>query len=42
MQLGQAGQACKAYSELESVYKTGIRPDLKKLLPEAKAQARCS
>jgi TolA-binding protein len=42
MQLGQPGQACKAYAELESVYKAGIRPDLKKLLPEAKTQARCS
>jgi len=42
MQLGQPAQACKAYAELESVYKTGIRPDLKKLLPEAEAQARCS
>jgi TolA-binding protein len=42
MQLGQPGQACKAYSELESVYKTGIRPDLKKLLPEAESQAHCS
>ena len=42
MQLGQPGQACKAYAELESVYRTGIRPDLKKLLPEAKTQARCS
>ena len=42
MQLGQPGQACKAYAELESVYKTGIRPDLKKLLPEAEAQAHCS
>ncbi len=42
MQLGQPGQACKAYAELESVYKTGIRPDLKKLLPEAESQAHCN
>jgi TolA-binding protein len=42
IQLGQPGQACKAYAELESVYKTSIRPDLKKLLPEAEAQAHCS
>jgi TolA-binding protein len=42
MQLGQPGQACKAYSELESVYKSGIRPDLKKLLPEAESQAHCN
>ena len=33
MQLGQPGQACKAYAELESVYKTkASAPDLKKLL----------
>ena len=25
-----------------SVYKTGIRPDLKKLLPEAESQAHCN
>jgi len=42
MQLGQPGQACKAYAELESVYKTGIRPDLKKLMPEAESQAHCN
>jgi TolA-binding protein len=41
MQLGQPGQACKAYAELESVYKSAIRPDLKKLLPEAESQAHC-
>jgi TolA-binding protein len=42
MQLGQPAQACKAYAELESVYKSGIRPDLKKMLPDAKTQAHCS
>jgi TolA-binding protein len=42
MQLGQPGQACKAYAELESVYKTSIRPDLKKLLPDAESQAHCN
>ena len=31
MKLGQPGQACKAYAELESVYGAKIRPDLKKL-----------
>jgi TolA-binding protein len=42
MQLGQPGQACKAYAELESVYKNGIRPDLKKMLPDAETQAHCN
>lgn len=42
MKLGQPGQACKAYAELEDVYGKTIRPDLKKLLPAAKAEAQCS
>lgn len=42
MKLGQPGQACKAYAELEDVYGGKIRPDLAKLLPPAKAQASCS
>jgi TolA-binding protein len=42
MKLGQPGQACKAYSELDAVYGTKIRPDVKKLEAEAKAQAQCS
>lgn len=42
MKLGQPGQACKAYAELEDVYRGKIRPDLAKLLPPAKAQAGCS
>src|SRR3982751_4448352 len=42
MQLGQAGQACKAYAELDAVYGAKIRPDLKKLETDAKAQAQCS
>jgi TolA-binding protein len=42
MQLDQPSQACKAYAELESVYKSGIRPDLRKMLPDAKTQAHCS
>jgi TolA-binding protein len=41
-QLGQPAQACKAYSELDAVYGAKIRPDLKKLETDAKAQARCS
>lgn len=42
MKLGQPGQACKAYAELDAVYGAKIRPDLKKLETDAKAQARCS
>jgi TolA-binding protein len=42
MQLGQPSQACKAYSELDAVYGATIRPDLKKLETDAKAQANCS
>ena len=42
MQLNQPAQACKAYSELEVVYGTSLRAELKRLLPPAKADARCS
>jgi TolA-binding protein len=41
-QLGQRQQACKAYAELDAVYGARIRPDLKKLESDAKAQANCS
>ena len=42
MKLGQPGQACKAYGELDAVYGAKIRPDLKKLETDAKAQAQCN
>jgi TolA-binding protein len=42
MKLGQPGQACKAYDELDAVYGAKVRPDLKKLETDAKAQANCS
>ena len=42
IQLRQPEQACKAYSELEAVYGTSMRAELKRLLPAAKAEARCS
>jgi TolA-binding protein len=42
MKLGQPGQACKAYAELDAVYGAKIRPDLKKLEADAKSQAQCS
>jgi TolA-binding protein len=41
MKLGQAGQACKAYAELEEVYGGNVRAPLKAALPGAKAEARC-
>jgi TolA-binding protein len=41
MQLGQPGQACKAYQELDAVYGAKIRSDVKKQETEAKAQAQC-
>lgn len=42
MKLGQPSQACRAYSELDAVYGAKIRPDLKKLESDAKAQAQCA
>lgn len=42
MKLGQAAQACNAYSELDEVYGSKIRPDLKQLQTEAKQQAQCN
>lgn len=42
MKLGQPTQACKAYGELDAVYGAKIRPDLKKLETDAKAQDSCS
>jgi TolA-binding protein len=41
MKLNQPGQACKAYAELESVYGSKVRPDVKAMLPKAKADAGC-
>jgi TolA-binding protein len=42
VKLGQAGQACKAYKELEEVYGSSIRSPLKSSLPNAKTEAKCS
>ena len=42
MKLGQAGQACKAYAELEEVYGASLRAELKRLLPPAKSEAGCN
>ena len=42
VKLGQPSQACKAYGELQDVYGATMRSDLKKLLPAARAEAKCS
>ncbi len=39
--LNQPAQACKAYAELEEVYGSTIRADLRSLLGPAKTKARC-
>jgi len=41
VKLGQAAQACKAYSELQDVYGSTLRPQLAQLLPSARAAAKC-
>ena len=41
MKLGQATRACNSYAELESVYGSKMRDELKRLLPPAKAEAKC-
>jgi TolA-binding protein len=41
MKLKQPSQACKAYAELEGVYGSTMRADLKKMLGDAKAEAKC-
>ncbi|HKX90917.1 MAG TPA: tetratricopeptide repeat protein [Sphingomicrobium sp.] len=41
MKLGQSGQACNAYAELESVYGSKVRADLKKQIAAAKTDAQC-
>ena len=42
VKLGEPAKACNAYAELDAVYGAKIRPDLKKLETDAKAQANCS
>jgi len=41
IRLGQPGQACKAFAELEDVYGSAVRAPLKAELPAAKAKAKC-
>ena len=42
VKLGQSPQACKAYSELEEVYGSTMRAQLRQLLPSARIEAKCS
>ena len=41
MQLGQPGQACKVYQELDAVYGPKVRADLKQQVQAAEAKAQC-
>jgi len=41
MKLGQPAQACKAYAELDAVYGSKVRTDLRKQVDQAKADAQC-
>ena len=41
LQLGQPSQACKAYSELDAVYGSKVRAELRTQVDEAKAKAQC-
>lgn len=41
VKLGQAAQACKAYSELQEVYGSTMRGQLQQMLPAARAAAKC-
>ncbi|HET9355042.1 MAG TPA: hypothetical protein VFO42_02625 [Sphingomicrobium sp.] len=40
--LRQPSQACRAYAELENVYGSNLRAELRRLLPAAKTEANCS
>ena len=42
IKLGQPGQACKAYAELDSVYGSKVRPDLQKQVAAAESEAKCN
>ena len=42
MKLGQPGQACKAYAELDSVYGSKVRVDLQKQVAAAESEAKCN
>jgi TolA-binding protein len=40
-QLGQPQQACRVYEEFDAIYGAKARPDLRKQVADAKAQAQC-
>jgi TolA-binding protein len=42
VKLGQPTQACKAYGELEEVYGSTMRAQLKQMLPSARLEAKCN
>ena len=42
MKLGQPSQACKAYAELDAVYGSKVRADLRKQVDQAKDASQCS
>ena len=42
VKLGQPAQACKAYGELEEVYGSTLRAQLKHMLPSARLEAKCA
>ncbi len=41
VKLGQPAQACKAYGELQDVYGSTIRAQLRQMLPSARIEAKC-
>jgi len=42
VKLGQPSQACKAYAELDAVYGSKVRADLRKQVDQAKDASQCS
>jgi TolA-binding protein len=42
VKLGQPAQACRAYAELDAVYGSKVRADLRKQVDQAKAAAQCN
>ena len=42
VKLGQPSQACKAYAELDAVYSSKVRADLRKQVDQAKTASQCS
>jgi len=42
MKLGQPTRACKAYAELDAVYGSKVRADLRKQVDQGKNEAKCN